>query len=166
MMGFNASQVRALLVLVGVALGMSGAAADGNRLANAPAVYKAECGSCHTPYPAGLLLAPAWKKTTDKLATHFGVDASLTPTELKEIATYLQSNAGVKADRYETPKDPPRLTQTAWFERKHLQKLPSSVWKDPKVKSPAHCVACHSGADQGNYSERDISVPGFPGRHW
>jgi len=140
--------------------------ADGNRLMTAPAIYKTECGSCHTPYPAGLLMAAAWKKTTDKLSTHFGVDASLTPAEVQEISAYLQANAGARADRYEAPKDPPRLTQTAWFERKHLQKLPASVWKDPKVKSASHCAACHTGADQGNYAERDIAVPGFPGRHW
>lgn len=157
---------KSAMVMALLCLQAATALAEGNRLAAAPAVYKAECGTCHTPYPAGLLLSPAWKKTMDKLPTHFGVDASLTPAEVKDISAYLQAHAGTNADRYDTPKDPPRLTQTAWYERKHLRKLPDSVWKDPRVKSPANCAACHAGAEQGNYAERDIAVPGFPGRKW
>jgi nitrate/TMAO reductase-like tetraheme cytochrome c subunit len=58
------------------------------------------------------------------------------------------------------------LTRTAWFERKHLRKLPASVWADPKVKSAANCQACHTRADKSSFSETEVEVPGFPGKHW
>jgi hypothetical protein len=42
--------------------------------------------------------------------------------------------------------------------------VPASIWKDPRVKSPANCGACHRGAEQGRYGERELEVPGM-GRH-
>lgn len=140
--------------------------ADGVRMPAAPAIYKTECAACHTAYPPGLLSEKDWRKTMTGLASHFGTDASLAPHEVKEISNFLFTNAATNLGRYGAPADPPRLTQTAWFEREHLRKLPASVWLDSRVKSASNCAACHTRADQGSFSENDIAVPGFPGRRW
>lgn len=132
----------------------------------APKVYTAECASCHTAYPPGLLVHKDWKKTLTQLATHFGTDATVSEAELQGISGYLLGNAATDAGRYTSQSDPARLTRTAWFERKHLRKLPASVWADPKVKSAANCQACHTRADKSSFSETEVEVPGFPGKHW
>lgn len=165
-MAMNHLPRRPAALLFGFALATSAALADLPRSTSAPAAYVAECGNCHTPFPPGLMLEKDWRKTLSGLSSHFGTDASLSAAELKAVTTYLTANAAVDPGRFGTQVEPPRLTRTGWFERKHLRKLPDSVWKDPKVKSAAHCTACHTRADQGNYAESDIAVPGFPGRRW
>jgi mono/diheme cytochrome c family protein len=175
------ARLTARWVITGCALGLTtfGAAADDKgskggkggregdtRGALAPKIYKSECASCHTAYPAGLLVEADWRKLLSGLATHFGTDASVTAAELQEVSAYLLPQAATDATRYTSKVQPPRLTQTAWFERKHQRKIPDSVWQDPRVKSAANCAACHTRADQGSFAERDISVPGFPGKHW
>lgn len=157
---------RCCAVFTGLTWAASAALADLPRSAPPPAAYTTECGSCHTAYPPGLLLEKDWRKTLNGLASHFGTDATPTAAELKVITSYLLANAAIETTRFATPGDPPRLTRTAWFERKHLRKLPDSAWKDPKVKSAANCNACHTRADQGSYAEGEIAVPGFPGRRW
>lgn len=132
----------------------------------APQVYATECASCHTAYPPGLLVSADWKKTLDNLSRHFGTDASVTAEELQGISAYLLAHAATDASRYTAQSDPVRLTRTAWFERKHLRKLPASVWADPLVKSASNCQACHTRVDKGSFSENEVAVPGFPGKHW
>ena len=41
------------------------------------ALYNAECGSCHVPFPTRLLSANEWSKITARLDKHFGVDATV-----------------------------------------------------------------------------------------
>ncbi len=151
------------LMLIG---GSTAAQADNLRSPPAPKIYTSECASCHTAYPAGLLVEKNWKKLLVTLGNHFGTDASVSPEELTSISAYLLDNAATDTTRYTAQNDPVRLTQTVWFERKHQRKLPASVWADTRVKSAANCQACHTRADQGRFSESDIAVPGFPGRHW
>lgn len=162
--GMSMAQAASLALLC--LFGGAAHAGGGNRLAAAPAAYLEECGSCHVPYPAGLLSARDWRTTLDGLQRHFGADASLAAAEASAIRAYLLDNAAPAGGRHDASRTPPRLTQTPWFERKHLRKLPTSVWANPKVKSAANCGACHAGADKGQFAESDISVPGHPGRHW
>ena len=154
----------AFLTLVGLA--GARAHADSPRFPAAPPAYLAECGSCHVAYPPGLLTAGDWRTTLRGLARHFGTDATLGAAEMAVIQPYLEANAAPLGGRHGAQRQPPRLTQTPWFERKHLRKLPAAIWTDPKVKSAANCTACHAGAESGRYGESEISVPGFPGRHW
>ena len=42
--------------------------------------------------------------------------------------------------------------------RKHDEVAPE-VWKRPKVGGPSNCVACHSGAEKGDFSERNVRIP-------
>lgn len=101
--------------------------------------YKAECGSCHVPYPARLLPAASWRQLMASLDRHFGSDASLEAKATGEISHYLAANAGRRAP---PPGAEPRITATRWFLKEH-----------GVVKNPSNCIACHAGAEQGNYDD-------------
>ncbi|WP_414691198.1 diheme cytochrome c [Noviherbaspirillum sp.] len=119
--------------------------------------YKQECGSCHVPYPPGLLPAASWQRLMQNLPQHFGTDASLDPAATKQIAAWLDANAGTgKRAREEPPQD--RITKSAWFVRKH-DEVPAADWKRPAIKSAANCAACHPQADQGAFNEHDVRIP-------
>lgn len=115
--------------------------------------WKTECGSCHIAFPAQLLPAESWRRMLAGLDRHFGVDASVAPGELKQLAKYLETNAAT-GKMAEAPP-PARITEAAWFRREH-RKVPAADWKSPPVKSGANCVVCHTGAEQGDFSERQI----------
>lgn len=126
--------------------------------ADTPAAYREECGSCHLPFPPTLLSAADWKRTLASLAKHFGSDASV-PTATRDVLDrFLASHAGTSS-RLEGAGDPPRLTATRSFQRRHHE-VPTRLWRDPRVKSPANCEACHREAAAGNYGERTLRLPG------
>ncbi|GAB4115391.1 MAG: hypothetical protein Fur0014_17710 [Rubrivivax sp.] len=122
--------------------------------------YKAECGACHVAYPPALLPADSWKRLMVGLDRHFGTDASLDAATARTIAAWLEANAGtyrkVRREGAAPPED--RITRAAWFRREH-DEVPAATWKRADVKSPANCAACHTQADQGDFSERQIRVP-------
>lgn len=125
--------------------------------ANAPASFKAECASCHLPYPPSLLAANDWRRIMAGLDQHFGSDATVDPQKRQEITAFLERHAGDPA-RLGNAGNPPRITQTQRFVRKHHE-IPARFWRDPRVKSAANCEACHRGAATGNYGEHDIAIP-------
>lgn len=125
--------------------------------ADTPASYREECGSCHLPFPAGLLNARDWATTLDQLARHFGTDASLAPAPRREIARFLADHASTAA-QLAPAHEAPRITTTARFVRKHRE-VPRPLWRDPRVRSAAHCEACHTGAAEGRFSEHDLALP-------
>lgn len=132
--------------------------AEGHRAQVAyPADYKAECGSCHVPFPPSLLNKADWGRTMQGLDKHFGTDASLDAKTASSIDAWLKQHAGSRADVGSTP---PRITTSAWFKREHRE-VPAASWKDPRIKSPANCAACHRGAEQGRFGEREIAIPGL-----
>jgi hypothetical protein len=110
-------------------------------------------------YPPGFLPAASWQRLMGGLATHYGTDASLDAASQREISAWLVANAGTyKRVSEEPPQD--RITRSAWFLRKHRDgEVPANVWKRASVGSPSNCVACHSGAAQGDFSERNIRIP-------
>lgn len=119
--------------------------------------FKQECSDCHIPYSPGLLPAESWRKIMSGLDKHFGSDASLAVQDNKEITAYLVSNA---SNRWSAPTAPLRITETAWFKRKHdSREISPAVWKNPKVKSPSNCAACHIRAERGDFNEHDINIP-------
>jgi mono/diheme cytochrome c family protein len=121
------------------------------------AKFKAECSNCHIAYTPNLLPAESWRKIMSGLDKHFGSDASLTDSENKEITAFLVSNA---SNRWKAPTSPLRITETAWFKQKHnSREVSPAVWKNPKVKSPSNCGACHTRADKGDFNEDDIRMP-------
>ncbi len=140
-------------------LGVSGSAmADRMPLpSDTPASFSAECGSCHLAFPPQLLSATDWRTTMRQLSTHFGTDAAVDPKTQREIAAFLERNAG-NASRLAGAGDPPRISRTARFERKHRE-IPRRFWRDPRIKSAANCEGCHRGAAQGKFSEHDLLIP-------
>ena len=121
------------------------------------AAWKAECGSCHVPYPPRLLPAESWRALMDGLDRHFGTDATLDDATAASIRAFLEANAGTRRD-VSSSQPRLRITETRWFVREH-DEVPDAVWRSAKVKSAANCGACHAGADQGRFSEHDVRIP-------
>ncbi len=130
--------------------------------ADAPPSFAAECGGCHLPFPPALLTAPDWKRVMARLDKHYGDNASLDEKTRRGLEDFLVRHAATDR-RKAGAGDPPRLTESAWFRREHRE-VPQAVWRDARVKSAANCSACHTRAEAGSYSEREIVVPGL-GRH-
>jgi hypothetical protein len=121
------------------------------------AKWQQECAGCHMAFPPGLLPAASWRKTMSTLDKHFEVDASLTPQETTEITDFLVKNA---SNRWTAATAPLRITESEWFKTKHnSREISPAVWKRASIKSPANCMACHSGADKGNFDEHSIKIP-------
>lgn len=122
---------------------------------------KEECGSCHIPYPAGMLPAASWSLMMNDLENHFGTDATLGDAAItKQITEFLVANGGdprrltgVKGD-----KAPLRISETRWFVREH-DEVRADVWKRPSIKSAANCGACHQRAAEGDFEEDAIRIP-------
>jgi nitrate/TMAO reductase-like tetraheme cytochrome c subunit len=133
------------------------AMAEGRIAAPPNARWSAECGSCHVAYPAPLLSAQGWHRIMSQLDRHFGTDASLEPAAAAEIGAYLERYSGSSRRTAASP-DSMRITETAWFTHEHHE-VPSRVWQSAAVKSAANCAACHTGAGNGDFRERNIRIP-------
>lgn len=142
---------------------------DGIRAVDNP-LYAAECGSCHFAYQPGLLPERSWQKLMSGLDDHFGENAELAPEVRKLITDYLIENAGERdggkiargiLSTVDAQAVPERITETDYFIRKH-DELPPRVWRDnPKVGSLSNCSACHTKADNGNFDEHQVLIPGY-----
>ena len=125
--------------------------------------WKAECASCHMAYHPGLLPARSWRKMMGSLDKHFGQDASLEPIPQKEITNFLvKYSADQGSDKYvksvPAASTPLRITETTWFKREH-DEIRAAVWKRKKIGSASNCMACHKGAEQGDFSEDKVAIP-------
>jgi hypothetical protein len=133
-------------------------------------LYKKECASCHFAYQPGLLPSRSWEKVMGNLNNHFGTDASLEPQDNKTILNYLTANSAEKSTQYKrskkindtiaTGETPIAITETRYFIQKHRE-IKQSLIAQKEVKSLANCIACHTTADNGLYSERDIKIPNY-----
>ena len=140
--------------------GNSGVAPVNNQL------YKDECAACHFAYQPGLLPERSWRKMMDNLADHFGENAELDDADRQALTEYLATNAADHSNyrrlvkfmrsirRSETPE---RIIDVSYFKSKHRE-VPRRVLK--KV-SLSNCQQCHTKADTGSYSEREIDIPGY-----
>ncbi len=147
------SAATVVLVATGFAVADSGRAMP----ANVPKLYLQECAACHTAYSPGLLPSASWRRIMGGLTKHYGVDASLEPVQVAMLAQWLEANAGTyKRVTTSAPQD--RISLSLWFERKH-KKLSAEVWKDPRVKSAANCIACHQGANKGDFDDDTARLP-------
>ncbi len=134
------------------------------------AFYIKECASCHFAYQPGLLPARSWEKVMKNLDNHFKTDASLEPEDNKRILDYLVANSAEKFTQYKRSKKinasipstetPIAVTETRYFIKKH-KRIRKSLIEQPEVKSLANCMACHTTADKGSYSERYIKIPNY-----
>lgn len=120
--------------------------------------WKDECGSCHMAFPPRFLSAESWRAMMGGLDKHFGSNASVDAADAAEIGGFLEKNASSGNRMSSKGSEPPlRITETRWFQSEHRKV--ADRWKDPRVKSPANCAACHTRADSGSFGERDIKVP-------
>ncbi len=129
--------------------------------------WQNECSSCHMAYQPGLLPARSWRAIMSGLDKHFGENASLDAKTSADILAFLEANAADRSAYSRSQKinaaipanrTPLRITKTAYFQRKH-DELNASVWRRKGVGSPANCTACHTTAQQGDYSERNVKIP-------
>ena len=121
------------------------------------AKFVQECAGCHMAFPPGLLPAASWTKMMAGLDKHFDVDASVTPAEATEITNFLVKNA---SNRWTATTAPLRITDSVWFKTKHSSReIAPAVWKRASIKSASNCMACHTGADKGDFNEHNIKIP-------
>ena len=119
-----------------------------------PAAYQQECAACHMAYPPGMLPASSWRSVMTNLPKHYGSDASLDAPTVNKLSAWLVANAAPTAARPEQD----RITRTGWFLHEH-DEISASVWKRASIKSAANCMACHAGADKGDFNEHRVRIP-------
>ena len=131
------------------------------------ATWNRECGSCHLAFHPRLLPARSWDALLDGQANHFGDDLGLDAATLTELREFARQNAAESAQTEAAWKInrsvpaqavPLRITETAYFQHQH-DEISASVWKRPKIGSQSNCIACHSGAEKGNFSEDYVRIP-------
>ncbi len=139
--------------------------------------YIEECGSCHFPYQPGLLPEGSWRKLIDAAALedHFGDNAELDEDVRTHILDVLVKASADKS-RYKRSKKimaslrngkaPMRIIETPYIKDKHHE-IPAKLIKDnPKVKSLSYCDKCHQKADQGNFDDDTVVIPGHGNWTW
>lgn len=157
-MTHSLTRTRIALLLITVALAQGCQAGEHEALTRAawPKTYVQECAACHIAYPPAMLPAMSWARLMGGLDKHFGTDASLDARDVQQLSQWLQAHADRRQALAPPPED--RITRTARFERKHRHITPQT-WRLPSVRSASNCMACHAGADKGQYSEHDLLIP-------
>jgi len=135
--------------------------------------YAKECSSCHFAYQAGLLPKRSWEKLMTGLEEHFGENAELSTEVQTELTKYLVENAADNSldkismkfmRNLSVAETPLRITEIPYMKREHRKMSKQMVAENPDVKSLSYCDKCHTRADVGSYSEREIKIPGF--KNW
>lgn len=116
-----------------------------------PTNYAEECGSCHVPYPPQRMTQAGWETQMRHLKQHYGSDASVDGPTSQAILSYLVANASPKEKSAPTDSTA-RMTKTRWFVKEHGT-------TPPKGQSFSNCAACHTQAEQGDFSERTLKTP-------
>ncbi len=129
-----------------------------------PPLYLEECGSCHMAYPAPLLPTKSWKKIMLGLDNHFGESAELDKATSKAIENYLIASGRFikyrKMSRNLGNRLPLRITKLPYFIHEH-DEIPSRfIQGNDKVGSLSQCNACHKWAEQGDFDEDRVFIPG------
>lgn len=128
-------------------------------------LYQEECGSCHMAYPAMLLPSESWQQIMTSLEEHYGENAELDETSRRDIEIYLVKNSRPIENRKLSLKSevriPMRISELPYFIREH-DEIPSRFVKgNDNVGSFSQCNACHQYAEQGDFDEDNIVIPGF-----
>ena len=134
------------------------------------ALYKTECGGCHMAYPAAMLPSASWQGMMGSLEDHFGDNAELDSGTAGQIAAFLSRNAagkgrggyGERSWRATRGRNPPlRITGTDYFRGQHHEIPAKMVTGNPDVGSFSRCETCHRGAEQGDFDEHGVRIPGY-----
>lgn len=134
--------------------------------------YQQECGACHFAYPPGLLVEASWAQilTEKALEDHFGENAELDSDTLNELRHYVLEGAADKSYFKRSRKiayasqgkpDVIRITDVPYIRRKHHD-IPEALIKgNDKVRTLSQCSACHTQAEQGNFDDDLVRIPGY-----
>ncbi len=127
-------------------------------------LYKEECGSCHMAYPAMLLPSESWQQIMSSLEDHYDENAELDGASRQDIGMHLFNNSRSIGYRKLLPKPevkiPMRISELPYFVREH-DEIPSRFVKgNDNVGSFSQCNACHQYAEQGDFDEDNIVIPG------
>ena len=57
-----------------------------------------------------------------------------------------------------TTGEPPRISQTRWFERKH-DEVSDAKFDRESVGGRFNCVACHRDAERGDFDDDRVKIP-------
>ena len=128
---------------------------------NAPLVWKEECAACHMLYVPGLLPADAWRQQMSTLDEHYGSNATLEPALEQQILDFLVRASAANRLPVEpstTAGEPPRISQTRWFEHKH-DEVSEAKFRREAVGGRANCVACHRDAERGDFDDDRVKIP-------
>jgi len=134
------------------------------------ALYRTECGDCHMAYPPTLLPDASWRDMMSSLEDHFGDNAELDPETADRVAAFLTRNsAGTGGGEYGERSwratrglaPPSRITQTDYFRGKHHEIPRKMVADNPDVGSFSRCESCHRHAEQGDFDEHGVRIPGY-----
>lgn len=128
---------------------------------DAPLLWKEECAACHMLYVPALLPAEAWRQQMQTLEQHYGSNASLDAQQAREILDFLLRSSAANRLPVEpsaTAGEPPRISQTRWFAHKH-DEVSVATFQRAAVGSRANCVACHHGAERGDFDEDRVEIP-------
>lgn len=129
--------------------------------------WKTECASCHQLYHPNLLPERSWKKMMGGLEDHFGENASLDEKAKLDIekflVTYSADNSNSRRGKkflqsIPANESPLRISETSYFKRKH-DEVSAATFKRKSIGSAANCMACHSGAEKGDFNERGVKIP-------
>ncbi len=142
-----------LITTLGLSVAFAGSVAPVNN-----ALYQKECASCHFGYQPALLNKASWEKVMTNLSDHFGTDASLGKVESEQILNYLVTNAG--SGKITANNNTMQITNSPYFIKEHRKITPNLI-EQKEVGSLANCMACHTTADKGSYSERAIVIPNY-----
>jgi mono/diheme cytochrome c family protein len=130
------------------------APADTQARVDQAALYRQECGACHTAFAPRLLPPASWNALMNDLPHHFRADASVEPATQRTLTSWLVSQGAAGRARPEGD----RITRSGWFGNEHSE-FPADVWSRPSIKSPSNCGACHASADSGVFDEHDVRIP-------
>lgn len=114
---------------------------------------KTECAACHIAFPPRLLPAANWEAVMAGLKDHFGEDASLDEASVAHIRDYLVANAGKDDPKAVDAEGKPllRISERRWFVSEHRGEVSEASLK--KAGTWANCVACHAGAEKGQFDD-------------
>jgi hypothetical protein len=127
--------------------------------------YAENCGACHFAYQPGLFPSGSWAKILADLADHFGEPIELDPESAKIISEYLRANAAdnssaklsarvMKSIGNQTPQ---RITEVPYIQKNHHE-ISQDVIKRESIGSLSNCLACHTTAEKGIYSDDNVKI--------
>jgi hypothetical protein len=117
-----------------------------------------------------MLAASSWRAMMGNLEDHFGDNAELDAATASRVTAFPTGNAageerreyGERTWRATQGRTPPlRITKTDCFRNQHHEIPDKMVTGNPKVGSFSRCETCHRGADQGNFDEHGVRIPGY-----